>query len=331
MDFTDLVQACRKLVTIAPALRSPLLHFIVLGGGLYLGVGMWSGERALDDRSVRVEAHDIARLRADWIRDTAREPSAAELQASLSRHIDDEVLLQEAIRLGLDRRDPVVRDRLLRNMQFAFPESRHDDAQRLAEAHALGMVTRDLVVRRRLIQVMEQRLEVGIETTDAELRDYVARHAERYALPARRAFQHIFLSKDTHSGVSADAETLLARLKAEAQSPVERLGDSFLMGREFPLTSGEGIERIFGARFAEEVMAGPERDWFGPVASPYGLHLVRITSSEAAQAPDFETVRIRAAYALRHERAAQVRRQMLAELRSEYVIELPDSPTGMQP
>jgi hypothetical protein len=299
-------------------LRHPLLHFLLLGGLLFGVQSVWpDAERQI----IRVGADDLERLRADWQRDTARAPSDAELRASVERHVDEELLLREALALGLDRTDPVARERLVNNMRFAFPESSEGDDALLAQARKLGMHTRDLVVRRRLMQVMEMRIASQASLGEAELREYVARHPERYALPARYGFRHVFFSADRppHEGAKA-ARAQLAKL--QAQPSAENAGDPFLLGSEFPPRAEADIARRFGPEFAQAVTRLAPGQWAGPLRSPYGLHLVRLERVEAAVPQDFGQLRQRAAYALLAEREKALLRDELARLRLRYRVEV---------
>jgi hypothetical protein len=302
-------------------LRHPLLHFLLLGGLLF-GVKQWLPAAPVPGAQViHVSAADLQRLRDDWWRDTARAPDAAELQASLQRHVDEALLLREALSLGLDRSDPVARERLVKNMRFAFPESTAGDGELLDEARTLGMPARDLVVRRRLVQVMEMRIVSQANIGEAELRDYVAQHPERYSQPPRYAFRHVFFSVDREPGAVARAAR--GRLeKLRTQAGAEMAGDPFLLGNRFPPRSETDIARQFGTDFARALAQIPPGQWAGPLRSPYGLHLVRVEQVEAAAPPDFEQVRQRAAYALLAEREKEVLREELVRLRQRYRVEV---------
>lgn len=303
-------------------LKHPLLHFFLLGALLFTG-RQWLPPSPDDELQViRVSTADLQQLRGEWLSETARSPSEAELAASVERHVNEELLLREALRLGLDATDPVARERLTMNMRFAFPESTKHDEQLLAEARELGMHIRDLVVRRRLVQVMEMRIASGASVGERELREYVAAHPGRYAQPARLAFQHVFFSADRpQDEILRIAQARLAELRL--QDADTATGDPFLLGSVFALQTEVEIARHFGAEFAKSLIAAPTGRWTGPLHSPYGLHLVRVEQLEPAAPQDFERVRERAAYALLTQREKEVLRDELARLRLQYRVELP--------
>lgn len=290
--------------------RQPLLHFLLLGALLHLAQSWLPTPTA----PIRVTTADIERLREDWRRDTGRAPDAAQMQATTHRWLEDEALLREALRLGLDQRDAVAQRRLLMNLRFAYPESSLDDAALLREAEALEMGHSDLVARRRLIQAMEQRLLAESAPSEQELRDYVAAHPQRYATPPRYSFEQVFLDA---SRKPEAAQQELASLRAGA-APA---GDAFLLGTQFRGLTQEEIARQLGRPLAAAVAAAKAGEWSGPVASPYGTHLLRLQSREEGAAPDFAAVRRQATYALQAEREARQLAQARAKLLQRYRIE----------
>ncbi len=299
-------------------LRHPLLHFLLIGALLFAGK-QWLPYAQDDERqTIRVSTADLERLRGEWTRETARAPTESELRSSVQRHVDEELLLREALQLGLEKTDPVARERLVMNMRFAFPESAKDDEQLLNEARELGMQARDLVVRRRLVQVMEMRITGQASVSERELREYVTQHPERYGQPARHAFRHVFFSTDQ----SPDQALRRAQAQLRLPDPAAVAGDPFLLGNVFPPQAETEIARHFGTEFARALIVTQPGRWSGPLCSPYGLHLVLVERAEPAAPPDFEHVRKRAAYALLTEREKQVLRDELLRLRRNYRVEL---------
>lgn len=315
MDLPDLVPPRR----LSRLLRQPLLHFLLLGALLHALQPLVA--RAIEARAPRaaivVRGEDVETLRRDWLRDTGRPAGDAELRASLNHWLDQEVLVREAQRLGLDTRDAVVRERLLANLRFAFADEHGDADQLLQQARALHMEQRDPVVRRRLVQLMEQRIKTGVALGEDEIRAYVARHPERYAQPQRLDFEQRFFSRDRRGARAAgDAAVALTAGAVEA-------GDAFLLGNAFERQTPADIARLFGEDFAQALLAAAPGRWSGPIASPYGWHLVRVQRVAAAQPADWARVRGPAQYALLAEREEQALRDALQRLRADYPVQLP--------
>ena len=269
--------------------RAPLLHFVALGALLF-----------------------ATKLALPQPREVLHVPSADAA--------DEEILVREALRLGLERSDAVVRSRLVRNMRFIGSGSApQEEAALFEQALALGMARSDLPVRRRLVQAMHERFAAGIDVSEAQVRTYVEQHAERYAPQRRVSFRQVFLNADRHrQDLEAVAKTLAAQLADGATVK----GDAFLQGSAFAGASEPDLARAFGAGFARQAMASPKGEWSGPIRSSYGLHFVHVTNVASARAPDYAAVRRAARYALLQEREAQAAGEALRELRGRYAIEV---------
>jgi hypothetical protein len=150
---------------------------------------------------------------------------------------------------------------------------------------------------------------------EADVQAYFARHADRWALPPRMRFRHVYFARD-RAGVpaSAAAAAALTRLQTAPDDVMLVQGDAFLDGRELAL-SGAETERRFGAAFARALAAAPLGAWVGPVPSSYGLHLVRVAERTPAASPSLEQVRGRVVHALLADQAAARLERRLVERR----------------
>ncbi len=277
-------------------MRRPLVHFLALGALLF------AIERGLFARGpvVEIGARRLAAVEREHAERTGRAPDAAERRALLEREIDDELLVREALARGIDRDDPVVRERLVRNMRFLRGEDSGDADALLREARALGMDRSDTVVRRRLIQQLRFALEGAADASepdDAELLAFLERHPERFATPDR------------------------VRLSQRPFAPSS--GEASLAPLDLPLQSRRELEKLFGPEFARAAFAAPLASWSGPIASSHGRHRVYIHERVPGGAPPLEAVRARARGALLEQRRAQALRRGLAALRGRYRVRLP--------
>ncbi len=270
-------------------LRRPLLHFLAIGAALH----------ALD-----------ARLDAG-----RRSPPPPALS-------DEELLYREARALGLERSDPLVRRRLVRDMRFAGAGPAESDDALFAEALALGLDERDLVVRRRLVQRLVLELSAQArrqEPSEAELAACLARHAERFALPARLQLSQLFLSRQRRGDALAeDARALLAELVAARVGPqvaAER-GDPLPPPVELGWRSQRELAASFGEDFARAAFALEPGAWRGPLRSSYGLHLVFVHAHEPSRLPPLAAVRAAVREALLEERATALLEERLGWLRA---------------
>jgi hypothetical protein len=312
-------------------LLRPLLHFLVIGTLLFAADRVRTELTPRDGAlgTVTLDAATLERLTRESVVLTGRAPSERQLVARAALWADEEVLFREARRIGLDRVDPVVRSRLVRNMRFlADPDDPRDDDELYAGAIELAMDRSDIVVRRRLVQQMRFLLEATaprVAPSDEELRAYIASRPERYRIPERVRLAHIYLSRDRRGDTLADdARALLERVRRDGTSPSagRELGDPFLHPSELGLQSEAQLARQLGARFASAAIALEPGSWQGPAESAYGMHLVWVHERQAAREPRLESVRRSALSSLQAERNAEALEAGLAALRQRYAIDL---------
>ena len=97
--------------------KEPFLHFLLLGGVLF-AVNAWrETKRPLQKDTARIDvtAGVIGRLRAGYERQFNRAPDEEGLRGLITAHIREEVLCREALAMGLDRDDTIVRRRRRRS------------------------------------------------------------------------------------------------------------------------------------------------------------------------------------------------------------------------
>ena len=98
--------------------REPLVHFLVAGAAIWLVLAAQGEPVDPASRTIAVTADDRARLALQWERTMQRPPTDAELDGLTEQFIREEVLYREAIRLGLDQDDAVLRKRLASKMDY---------------------------------------------------------------------------------------------------------------------------------------------------------------------------------------------------------------------
>jgi hypothetical protein len=275
-------------------LRSPLLHFLLLGAALFLMEAAWSWSPETPVVTVAQSAID-ERLAAYHVQ-MGRAPTAEESRAIEDQVVADSLWLEQAFALGLAEIDPVVRQRLVLNMRFLEGESDASDEQLVARAIELGMDRSDTVVQRRLIDRVQAILRAGVraEPPDAvELGAHYAETAERWREPVLLDLSHVYLSHDKRGETTqSDAEALLRKIEEEdlALDDAIRAGDPFLAGHSLRGASPTRIVARLGPQFAEAVVTAPVKSWIGPIESAFGLHLVWIHDRKPSRIPELAEI-----------------------------------------
>jgi len=238
------------------ALREPFLHFIVLGGLLF-AFNEWLEARSAFTR-ITVTRDDIAGIITNYQLQYGYAPTGDQLQSLIDQFVREEVYYHEALRLGLDKGDEIIRRRLVQKYEF-----------------------------------LQQDLAVAHLPSPLELRAYYREHQARYRIPDKLSFSQVFFSTDTRGeqGARADAERLRVRLLTSGASRAPASGDSFPGPTDFAAVTPQDVARVFGAgTLAEGLLHQAPGSWSQPVRSGLGWHLIHLDAIEPAHAPAFEEV-----------------------------------------
>lgn len=223
--------------------QEPLLWFALAGLLLF-----WvNAQFNADETNNRIEVGPLVeqRISDQWQVQMGRLPSAEELQGLVDQWVKEEVYYREALRLGLDANDTIVRRRLVQKLTF---------------------LTEDIATAE--------------EPNEAELIQHYEQNAQQYQQPARYSFRHRYFSADRRAEAETEAKAALEKLaNAPAQGEATRnLGDPFMLQLAFAERSQRQIADLFGREFGEALPDLSSGQWVGPVQSAYGWHLVYITA-----------------------------------------------------
>jgi len=311
---------------MARLLHSPLVHFLALGGAL-LALRSWLDPPQAARPRVVIRDADVARLAEAWTEEHGAPPGVAARERLVDQAIEEELLYREALARGFDRQDGAVRERLVRLGGFVGEESARDREALEREARRLGLERSDLVIRRHLVEMMRLATgwigEAGLPS-EAELQDYLTRHAADFAEPARIRLTHVYLSEEVRGdAASGAAAALLAELRGEGPEAGRGRGDAFIRGADFD-GPRDRLVRTFGAEFAAAVDRAPAGAWAGPIRSTYGLHLVWVHAREPGRTPSLAEVRGRVLQRWLGERAEERRGAAMRAIRARYDVEVED-------
>ncbi len=268
-------------------LREPLVHFLVLGLGLFLLFGIVGDLDDAPTGRIVVSTARVSQLTEIFTRTWQRPPTAQELEGLIEDHIREEVYYREALAMGLDRDDTIVRRRLRQKLEF---------------------FTDDLVA--------------AVDPAEEQLETYFSEHADAFRVPSRLSFRQIYFNRDRRGKqATPDAESLLARLSgASSEVDTAGLGDSLMLPGDYELVSEDEVARGFGGGFAAALADLPLGHWSGPVESGFGLHLVLIRERQPGSLPALAEVREVVEREWRNARRNEAGEAFYRSLRERYVI-----------
>ena len=290
-------------------LREPLLQFILVGVVLF---GVWhlvnpaADTRGASSRIVLTD-DDLRQMALVWVAQGRPPPTQQQMQSLIETKVHEEVLYREALALGLDKDDTIVKRQLARKMEFLA-----EDVSKLDEPK------------------------------QDELAAWYEKNHARFALPPRVSFRHIYFSPDRR-GASArmDAERGLARLAGKPMDAhgAAATGDPFMFQDYYGDRSFDELAKAFGPQFARAVIGVKQGAWAGPIESGYGWHVVFVESSTPERIPAYEEVAADVKAAWLEDHRDEVRRRMYETMRARYEVVVPpprdwrDMPaaTGIRP
>lgn len=305
-------------------LGRPALHFALLGALLF-AAERWASFRLRWESPtvVTIPAARIAARERRLEREIGRPPTPGEREALVAAAIEEEILFREALARGLDRDDRSIRGHLAEKMRFLDPSAGGDAAELAARAVALGLDRDDAFIRRLLVEKMRllaaREGEAAAPPDDATLAAFMAEDPERWQLPAHATVEHVFLRAEH----AAEAEAILARLRAGAEPA--RLGDPFPGGRLVRDATPATLAKLLGEDIARHATTAPLGAWTGPVRSPWGVHLVRVTARTEATLPAVADVRGRLVQAWRAEHRRARAHAALDGLRRRWRVRVEDA------
>lgn len=300
----------------------PILQFLLIGVSIHF-INVWMKYR----ESYRIPAPSQAQLKVaydDWARATGRPPGKQQKSLMKNEKINDEVLFAEALRRDLPEKDPLIANLLLRDATFIGIDG--GEKNKLKSVVGLGMLKGDPVVRRRLIQDMQvigRTSHEGAQSSPSEsaLRQIYARQEAMWRLPAKLQVTQIYFS-------SADPEAyqravdLLHRLSKSPGLGNEavRLGDTFLLGAHLPMQTLDKLSSSLGQAFAKALPRRETHGWVGPIKSGFGYHLVRVDKYIPGRQQPFEDVKDVLVSVWRSEQENKCLSDFIADLRSQYKV-----------
>lgn len=271
-------------------LRQPLLQFLVLGLILFGLYTVFGQKQETESKEIVISSQQVEFLASMWEKQWRRPPTPQELEGLIQSFIREEVLYREALAMGLDRDDMVVRRRLAQKIEF-----------------------------------LAQDLATQGEPGAAELRTFFEENAEDFEVPATLTFTHVYLNLDQRGeDVFDDADEVLADLRGGADPTQE--GDRFMLQSHYADLTQQGVARNFGNQFAEAIFELAPGNWEGPVQSGYGIHLVRVEGRQEAYLPPFEEVSPRVRDEFLSTRRREVDELFFERLREGYTITIEEPP-----
>jgi hypothetical protein len=172
-------------------LKEPLLHFLLIGLGLFFLYSYMNNGDTVDDNYIMITKADLEKIDASWVNNKGRIPTGEEKEKLLNDFILNEIFYREALAKGLDKNDATIHSHLAQKMKFVFND-----------------------------------LSPIEEPSDKQLQEFLSKNSELFIEPASISFnQVLFTSKNNSENIEQKANEFLQKLQNSKKSKKSTVGD----------------------------------------------------------------------------------------------------------
>jgi hypothetical protein len=276
--------------------RKPFLQFLALGAIIFAVAHLAQQGRDASQRRILVDAQLRQRIVQTSQTQSGFTPAPAQLERLIDDYIDDQVMYREALRMGLDQDDEIIRRRLIQKVQF-----------------------------------LQQDLAGVPDPQESELRAYYSAHPELFTSATSVSFEQLYFSADHGGSTKAEsrARHALDQVRRGSATSLALLDDPFPFQIAAEDLTRVDAARIFGdTGIVEALFSTSEGQWSEPVRSAYGWHLIKVDHRQSAKVAEFSQVRTQVESAYREEQRQAAQQRELAALRARYDIVRSDKHAG---
>ena len=280
------------MILLRKVLREPLAHFLVLGA-LVFAMFQFAADRSdVQEGKIVVTRGKIEQLVTGFSRTWNRPPTRPELDGLVEDYIRDEVLYREALAMGLDKDDTIVRRRMRQKLEFLT-----------SDASAI------------------------VAPTEQDLQRWLDRNPDTFRVEPAIAFSQIYFNsgRPGEPALTAASKTLAQLGRMGEHSTTAELGDATMLPGEMTLSSVVEVGRVFGDDFARQVAQLSPGHWAGPVQSSYGWHLVRVSEHTEDGSRPLSEVREAVQREWQAARSREVVNSTYGKLRGKYTVVVEDA------
>ncbi len=263
-------------------LKEPLLHFLLIGAAFFALYSYLNPQSLQVDNQIVVNEGRINALQEGFRRTWNRLPSDDELQGLIDDYVLEEIYYRQALALGIEQNDAMIRRRLRQKMEFL-------SASMISE----------------------------LQPSDAQLQAYLQEHAQKYRTSNQYSLQQVYISPDRdRASLSQRIESVRQQLLQD--QPVD--SDGSLFPQRFEQASDFQLNNQFGRGFAAHLDQLPLNEWSGPVESGLGYHFIQLSERHMGQLPPLDQVRDEVVRDWTYDQQQQIKAQLNEKLLADYQI-----------
>ena len=283
-------------------IKQPLVHFLLIGLGFFMIFNFFGYGDKLDSKTIVVDKESLMTylqyrskaFNTQVFEDKLASMTKEEQESLISEYVREEALYREAMAMGLDKEDYIIKRRMIQKVEFI--------SQGIAET-----VT---------------------DMTDEHIKTYYKENMEDYFVEPIVTFTHVFFDSQKWSPMEAmkkaEAEVKYLNNHNITFSEAPGRGDRFFYHTNYVERNLEYVENHFGSAMTKTIFESDSSDkkWLGPFQSQYGLHIVMLTKKAAGKYPDLDVVIDRVTEDARREYTRKRSDENIQEIIDEYEVKL---------
>jgi hypothetical protein len=263
-------------------LKEPLLHFLFIGACLF-GLYAWINPDAMQsDKRIVVDQGQVNSLAMRFKRVWQREPTKQEIQGLIEDYVIEEIYYREALAMGIDKNDPVIRRRLRQKME-----------------------------------IYTDNLATTLAPSEDALNRYLQQHPDKFKTENRYSFQQVYINTDIPE---EQLQAKLTKIQSALQSGESVDGEGSLLPASFTDADGFVIDRTFGQGFAAQLDTLELNKWSPPLQSGLGLHFVLLSARQPGQLPTLASIRDKVEREWRFDKAQEIDKTLRQKLLASYDV-----------
>ena len=269
-------------------LKDPLIHFLLLGGLLFVLYGFLNqDEEQAEAHEIVIDQSDVDRLSKAYQRNWNQLPDSTTLQGLIEAEVKAEIFYREALRMNLDHNDEIIRRRLKQKYEF---------------------LVKDLTTPQR--------------ASDELLQQFYTENPQLYQSPKTISFHQFYFNPDTRSKPEKDAEKALKNYENQRIEAVkkDKIGDAFHLQSFYASRDKDLTRQMFGQDFSDALFEAENEGWMQPIRSGYGVHLVYIEKIDDTQLQPFEDIKTKVLQDWKANQQAKYSSELFDNLRKQYKV-----------
>jgi len=267
---------------VVKILKEPLLHFLFIGACLF-GLYIWINPAALQsDKRIVVDQGKINNLTMRFKRVWQREPTKQEIKGLIDNYVTEEIYYREALAMGIDKDDPVIRRRLRQKME-----------------------------------IYTDNLAATLTPSEEELNQYLHQHPDKFKTDSRYSFRQIYINTDLPP---AKLQANIKMIKTALQTGGSVSSDQSLLPARFTDVDAQSIDRTFGKGFAAQLGTLALDKWSPPLHSGLGLHFVKLSARLPGQLPALSLIHDQVEREWRFDKEQAIKEALRQKLQERYDV-----------